>query len=79
MGLTIPAALAFKPVPGLDQEASKEVTINHAEEVVIKSESPSPGKLCASIWLPNLNQIFIWKILKNPLFLVLTFSVITGR
>ena len=31
------------------------------------------------LWLPRLGQIFVWKGLANPLFLLLTFSVVTGR
>ena len=30
-------------------------------------------------WLPSLGQIFVGKVLANPLFLLLTFSVVTGR
>ena len=35
--------------------------------------------VCGKFWLPSLGQIFVWKVLANPLFLLLTFSVVTGR
>ena len=31
------------------------------------------------VWLPSLGQIFVWRVLSNPLFLMLTFSVVTTR
>ena len=35
--------------------------------------------VCSKFWLPSLGQIFVGKVLANPLFLLLTFSVVTGR
>ena len=35
--------------------------------------------VCGKLWLPSFGQVFVWKVLANPLFLLLTFSVVTGR
>jgi hypothetical protein len=71
ISLTILAALTFKPIQG------KESNVSQAKRQIEEGETYQ--KRCSGIWFPNLSQIFIWKILKNPLFLVLTLSVITGR
>jgi len=68
MATTILAGLTFKPVPVKDKDKDS------AEEGQEQSSSCSGG-----IWFPRLSQIFIWKVLKNPLFIVLTVSVIMGR
>lgn len=37
------------------------------------------GVRVCGVWLPTLGQIFVWRVLANPLFLMLTFSVVTAR
>ena len=69
--LPIFAALTFKPIQG------KESNVSQATSQI--EEGRIDQKRCSGISFPNLSQIFIWNILKNPLFLVLTLSVITGR
>ena len=67
---------AFKQTEGLSLEDQYKEEKNNIKEI---SEKKNSKLLCGFIWIPNINQIFIWKVLKNPLFLVLTFSVITCR
>ena len=71
MSLTILAALTFKPIQG------EIIKVSRGTRQIEEGETNK--KRCSGIWFPKLSQIFIWKILKNPLFLVLTISVITGR
>ena len=50
-----------------------------SEEEVAKKVDEGGFLVCGKFWLPSLGQIFVWKVLANPLFLLLTFSVVTGR
>ena len=68
MSTTILAGLTFKPVPVLNRDKDP------AEGVQEQRSSCSGG-----IWFPKLSQIFIWKVLRNPLFIVLSVSAIMGR
>jgi len=91
ISLTIGSALTFKPINvakcGLGNEALKKTEDyeeneggNYDVEEKEKSlQEKTTGLFCGPIWLPQISQIFIWKVLKNPLFLLLTFSVITSR
>jgi len=90
ISLTILSALSFRPIKAgadngvynkafVEAEGGKKEEINNEKEDNIK-KNPDKHKskpLFGFIRVPNINQIFIWKVLKNPLFLVLTFSVIT--
>ena len=49
------------------------------EEKIAKKVDEGGFLLCGKLWLPSVGQIFVWKVLANPLFLLLTFSVVTGR
>jgi len=68
MSTTILAGLTFKPVPVLNRDKDP------AEGVQEQRSSCSGG-----IWFPKLSQIFIWKVLRNPLFILLSVSAIMGR
>ena len=50
-----------------------------SEEEVAKKVDEGGFLVCGKLWLPSVGQIFVWKVLANPLFLLLTFSVVTGR
>ena len=49
------------------------------EEEMAKKVDEGGFLVFGKLWLPSLGQIFVWKVLANPLFLLLTFSVVTGR
>lgn len=89
ISLTIISALSFRPIRDTekgvtnkafkdDDEEAKVECNNQKNEINTVPEDKSE-LFCGFIWLPKINQVFIWKVLKNPLFLVLTFSVITCR
>ena len=61
--------MIFRPLA----EAAKD------EKEVAKNVDKGGFLVCGKFWLPSLGQIFVWKVLANPLFLLLTFSVVTGR
>ena len=44
-----------------------------------KSDKSKGGFLVCGVWLPKLGQVFAWRVLRNPVFLMITFSVVTGR
>ena len=50
-----------------------------SDEEIAKKVDEGGFVVCGKFWLPSLGQIFVWKVLANPLFLLLTFSVVTGR
>ena len=62
-----------------DDEEAKVECNKQKNEMNTVPEMNKSELLCGFIWLPKINQVFVWKVLKNPLFLVLTFSVITCR
>ena len=68
MATTILAGLTFKPVQTPDKGGAEA----GQEKQMLQQSS-------GWFWFPNLRQIFIWKVLRNPLFIVLTVSVIMGR
>ena len=72
MALTILAALTFKPLQAVERK-SEENKKQH-EQGTFTCISCTRG-----LWFPKLGQIFIWKVLRNPLFILLTVSVIMGR
>ena len=45
----------------------------------IRREGGEGGVRVFGIWLPKMGDIFVWSVLKNPLFLLFTFSIVSGR
>ena len=42
-----------------------------------KSSEGGGAFFCRRLWLPSLSQIFVWKVLDNPLFVYLLFSFLS--
>ena len=90
ISLTIISALSFRPISDTEKGIQNKAFRDNDEEAKVEcnnqkneiNTAPDLNKselFCGFIWLPSIKQVFIWKVLKNPLFLVLTFSVITCR
>ena len=80
---TLLAATTFRLAPPIDWLKywilRPLVGAGKSEEEIGKKVDEGGFLVCGKFWLPSLGQIFVGKVLTNPLFLLLTFSVVTGR
>jgi len=81
ISLTILSALSFKPIKSSEEglkstsdllDKTKEERVAHS--IQIDEQEKEDGCYCGSCWLPKVDL----RVMKNPLFLVLTFSVVTS-
>ena len=55
------------------------ILINCNFSLFLTDKDPAGHTLLGIIWFPNLGSVFVWKVLKDPHFLLITLSVVIGR